>query len=342
MGLGYPQHISFLWVILLATNFMWYQWNGFLTGIFSDGDLFYLGDQFSASCFQPFATCNWCKSHQLLTWKSKSKAPARLQSMVSFVAFAGVLPPHSTWSGHWSNVRNSFETKKSFLGDWMMMWPPFAPNNAHRHTFFFACKLSMAKGATLRRTPVADMLCCTMASRWLKCSSVGSWPVHMRLSIHIQLPKNTSDSRISRLLSVSLAWMFCVVFLSWKKTWLSLLHRYHQYTVYLYKLLYIYIIFNQLGRKMWQIDTNSTTPPPWSRLSPSPRRVDGTRLLVEIRKARKARWTTSQIGRSLFFSKTPDTPTLDVFKGNFWGDMYDPNDPKKFASHPAAWKTQWP
>ena len=50
MGLGYPQHISCLWVIILATRFMWYQWNGFLTGIFSDGDLFYLGDQFSASC----------------------------------------------------------------------------------------------------------------------------------------------------------------------------------------------------------------------------------------------------------------------------------------------------
>lgn len=129
-GTGIPPAHIFWWVIILATSFMWYQWNGFLTGIFSDGDLFYnLGDQFSASCFQPFETCNWCKSHQLLTCKSKSKAPARLQSMVSFAAFAGVLPPHSTWSGHWSNVWNSFEPKKSFLGDWMMMWPPFAPNN---------------------------------------------------------------------------------------------------------------------------------------------------------------------------------------------------------------------
>ena len=114
--------------------------------------------------------------------------------------------------------------------------------------------------------------------------------------------------------------MFCVVFflLPWLyMTFIcsigitSIQYTCINYCIYIYN-------FNQLGRKRWQI----AQPPPWS---PSPRRVDGTRLLVEIRKARKARWTTSQIGRYIGF----------LYPGNFWRDMYDPKWPKEIRFSPS-------
>ena len=187
----------------------------FLTGIFSDGDLFFLGDQFSASSFQPFATCNWCKCQY---------APVELILSTCKVAIDGQLCSFR-WCPAKVQSMNFLWDKKSFLGDWVM-WPPFSSHNLGRCVeaigwsictlshLFFGCKLSMAKGATLRRTPVADMACCTMASRWLKCSSVGSWPVHMRLSIHIQqlaVIKKTPATHVFHDSGVSLAWMCCVV-----------------------------------------------------------------------------------------------------------------------------------